>query len=77
MPSSSRRWCTRDEWWLWQILAWALLVSWLVAWRLRGVLFIAGLILIVPAMIVLLVPLGIVWVLEGGPIWSSSTSSKA
>lgn len=59
-------WAT-GEWWLWHLIAWALLASWLLAWRIRGVLFVVGLVLIVPAMLVLLVPLGVVWVLEGGP----------
>ncbi|MBA2631797.1 MAG: DUF1353 domain-containing protein, partial [Chloroflexi bacterium] len=54
-------------WWVWQLVAWALLASWLLAWRLRGLLFIVGALLIVPAMLVLLVPLGVVWVFEGGP----------
>ena len=59
-------WATGGSW-SWQLIASALLASWLLAWRLRGVLFIVGVVLIVPAMIVLLIPLGLVWLLEGGP----------
>jgi Protein of unknown function (DUF1353) len=57
----------RDASRLWQILAWLLVATWFAAWRVRGLLFVAGLILIVPAMLVLLVPLLVVWVFEGGP----------
>jgi hypothetical protein len=59
---------TLDALWPWQVGAQALLASWLVAWRERGLLFLLGFVLIAPATTVLLVPLVLVWTLEGGPL---------
>jgi hypothetical protein len=58
-----------DARWLWQVVAAAGLVSWFLCWRVRAIFFLAGLILIVPAMFVLLLPLITVWILEGGLWW--------
>ena len=57
---------TLDEHWAWQVSAQALLAGWVVAWRDRGLLFLLGFVLIVPATTVLLVPLALVWIVEGG-----------
>jgi hypothetical protein len=59
-----------DDAWSWmKSLGAALVVSWLLIWRRRGLLLLLGVALVVPAMMVLFVPLSVIWVIEGGPLW--------